>query len=440
MTMTNISRRPDTGIVRLTILGGLGLLLLAGVMGGWAATTMISGAVVTNGQISIVGKSKTVQSLDGGVLVDIAVSEGDLVQEGDVLARLDPTLFKTNLDIARTRLSAALALRARLEAEQNTTRELVFDYSNLPVSLSELNLDTTRDETGQRSIFMARAETLRGGRERLAEKLSDISNQMEGVRGQINAVNEQLSYFGKDLENMEALVARGLAKQSQLRELQRAQSALLGELSSRTADLARLGNSRRETELETIQVESGFHEKVVTELRKTNAEIEELVLEIVTRTAQLKRVDIRAPSDGIVHEVQTTTIGGVVAPGATLMAIVPMERDSTFDLQIDTASVDQTHVGQLAEVVLAAFDRQSVPKLNARVSSISPEAVKDPQTGRSFFRATLDISGAELAKLPQDVVLKPGMPVEIYLMTGARSVMSYLLAPLSSHLRNAFRE
>lgn len=431
---------PATDLRRPALAGLVGVLLLFGVLGGWAGTTQIAGAVVASGQIEVSGKSKTVQTLDGGVVVEIAVADGDRVAAGDILVRLDPTLLRTNLDIARGRLAAALAERLRLEAEQSGAAEPVFDYTALPATLDVAQLDNGHHEAGQRAIFAARAEMLRGERDRLAGRLAEIDTQIAGSNAQIAALRDRLAYLDRDLENAETLLDRGLARQSQLSALQQSRAALVGELAGQEAELARLTGNRRDAGLETLQSERGFIEGVVTDLREVNGRIDELVLDIVTRTAQLDRVDIRAPIDGIVHELAMTTVGGVTAPGATLMDIVPLDKGLTFQARITPQSVDQVHEGQGAQVMISSLDPQTTPKLEGRVASISPEAITDERTGQAFYRAAIDVPESELARLPEGAVLIPGMPVETFLHTEERTVLSYLVHPLSAHLRRAFRE
>lgn len=438
--LPNKPTAPETGLSRLYAVGGAGVFALFGVLGLWATLTVISGAVMAMGQVSVTDKPKTVQTLDGGVLAEIAVRNGDVVRKGDVLARLDPTLLQINLDIAQNRIVAALALHARLKAEQEGASAVVFDYANLPASIETLGLDTQHAEAGQRNIFKVRADMLQGGRDRMVSALKDIDTQVTGITGQIEALEAQLELLDKDLANTRTLLAKGLTRQDRLTELQRMHASLMGDLAGRRADLARLGNSRREVELTTLQEERAFHEQVVTDLRDVTTEIEELVLQIVTHRAQLERVDIRAPSDGIVHELQVTTLGGVMAPGGTLLEIIPQDTGFDFELRVDPRSINQVKETQVAKVVLSAFDPQTTPQLEGRVQGISPEVIEDRQTGQSFYRVSVEVPLEELARLPQTAVLIPGMPIEAYLQTDERTVLSYLTAPLGDHLRRAFRE
>ncbi len=418
------------------LIGGIGFAVMVGVLGLWAATTVISGAVIASGQAMVQGDSQVVQSLDGGVVDSIAVENGDHVAAGEVMMRLDPTLLSINLDIAKGRLAGALTRQARLLAEQQRLDTLTFNYPALPFE----HPDTSAYEATALEVFHARRAVLTGGREQLAEVFLQFENRLQGLNGQINATQAQIDLIDGDLANMRTLADQGLARQSQMSELQRTQSELSGRLATLEAELAQLGNQRRDQEMQTLQTERSFMEEVVTDLRDTSALVEELTLEIVTHSAQLDRIDIRAPVDGIVHEMQTTTVGGIVAPGGVILEVIPTGGDAmTFQVRVDPHSIDQVWQGQGASVTLASLDPQNTPQLEARVTRISPDVVSDPQTGEQFYRAVLAVSQTELDRLG-GANLVPGMPIEAYLETGERTVLAYLLQPLNGHLRRAFRE
>lgn len=427
--------RPKIDTRHPALIGWLGLAVLVGIFGTWAALTQISAAVIANGQAIVHGKPKLVQSLDGGIVDAINVQNGDIVSAGQVLIHLDPTLLATNLDIARSKLAAALALQARLTAEQLGETELVFNYPALPFPTPA----TAADEAGQRQIFAARVAVIQGKRAQLTEALLQLDNQLSGTAGQIKAAQEQMEYLQRDIENQSNLLQQGLARRSQLNDLQRNLSELGGQLAALNAEQARLINARRDRSLETQQAERSFLEQVVTDLRDTTTQVDALTLEIVTRTAQLDKVAIKAPAAGIVHELQVTTVGGVVAPGATILQVIPLDQGMDFELRIDPRAIDDVHIGQTARIVLSAFDRQSTPELQAHVATISAGAVTDPQTGQSFYRVGLAVPPAEITRLGA-LTLMPGMPVEAYLETEQHSVLSYLLEPITHHLARALRE
>ena len=432
--VSRTSDTPDLNIQHPTRLGWISLFVLIGILGTWATFSVISGAVIASGQAVVHGKPKHVQSLDGGVVADLFVQDGDIVEAGEQLMRLDPTLLEVNLDIARSQLAAALALRARLEAEQFQAEALSFDYPELPFA----PLETARHEQGQREIFAARAAVLKGQRAQLQESKIQFNTQAQGIQGQVAALKNQVRLLDRDLVNMTGLAAKGLTRQSQISELERTKSQLVGQLAQLDAELTQLTNSRRESELSVLQAERNFLEDVVTQLGQVTSQIEELTLQVVTHGAQLSRINILAPAAGIVHQLQVTTLGGVIVPGGTIVEIVPLDQGMDFELRVDPRNIDQVHPGQAAKIVISSFDPQTTPQLRASVASVSPGVLTDPRTGQVYYSVSLAIQPDELALLGT-ATLMPGMPIEAYLETGDRSVLSYLLHPISAHLRRALR-
>lgn len=417
------------------IAGGLGLTALLALLVLWAKFALISGAVIAHGQAVVHGKPKLVQTLDGGEIRKIDVADGDRVRAGQVLIELDPTLAQVNLGIAQSRLAEALARAARLRAEQAGLPAPVFAYRPLPFALP----DTAAEEEGQRQIFAARAEVNRGRRDKLTETKAALDQQIAGTKGQIDAVRAQIGLTEKDLADVVTLVSKGLARQSQQSDLERAKAELYGRLSSLLADQARAQTAIRDAEIEVTQADRSFMEAVVTELREAQNTIEQQTLEIVNCEAQLKRTEIRAPVDGIVNQLQTTTVGGVFPPGATALELVPTAAGLDFEVRIDPKSIDQVRPGQKVRLVLSALPRSTTPDLYGSVADVSADAIVDPVTGQRFYKAAVTVPPADMAKV-SDLALVPGMPVDAYLQTGERSALAYLLKPLTDHLSNAWRD
>lgn len=433
--MAPLCQAPDDslrGPIRLALLA---FALLLGVFGLWSATTMISGAVIAQGQVMVKAQPQQVQSLEGGTVQAILVQNGDRVQAGQVMLRFDTTLIATNLGIAQSKLADALALQARLRAEEQSLAAPVFTPPALPFPAP----DMTAEIAGQRQIFAARAAVMQGQRARLAETLAQLDSQQQGITGQISAKRAEMTLVEAQISNQQSLLDKGLARQSQLSDLRRAHAELLGQLAALQADQAKLAISRRDAALETLQGERSFQEKVVTELGETTTKVQELVLEIITRRDQLARTELRAPMDGVVHEMKVATVGGIVAPAATMLEVIPVGGGLNFELQVDPRAIDQVQIGQAAELVLAAFDPRSTPKLQASVISVSPDAIADPRSGRSYYRVDLAVTPDQIARL-EGQHLVPGMPITAYLATTNRSVLAYLLHPLTSQMDMAFRE
>lgn len=437
--MTTLAAQDDLTLrlsMRSVFLAGLiGLVALLGGVGFWAGTTVINGAVIAQGQAVVRGNAKQVQHLDGGIVADILVQDGDGVQAGDVLIRLDPTLVRMNLDVTRQRLADALTQQARLRAEQQGLGTLSFVYPDLPFEMP----DMATNEAGQRAIFTARAAVQTGGRDQLAEAFLQFENQIEGLTSQMEAISAQIGFVSKDLDNMQVLVERNLARQSQLNDLNRTRAELEGRRAALASDIAQLSNARREAEIQTLQSERSFQESVVTDLRTITSQVDELVLDIVTRAAQLDRINIRAPAAGIVHELQISTVGGVIDPGQVIAEIIPQDQALDFELRVQPQDIDQVYIGQEAETLIAAFDVNETPKLIGSVARISPNAIVDPQTGQSYYLINLTVPAGEIARLG-GLRIKPGMPVEAYLATGERTVLGYLVSPVTTQMRRAFRQ
>ena len=395
----------------------------------------INGAVIASGQAVVRGKPKLVQTIDGGVVADIKVKDGDVVSAGDLLLRLDPTLLQINRDILRERLAAVLAHESRLKAEYLGRDEI--ERVTPPDYIDAESLDS--NYVGQNEIFQSRRDVQQGRKEQLDERILQFGNQISGVEGQIESKKNQREFNERELESARKLSSQGLARESQVLELQRAEASLLGELAEHQSDLARIQNSIRDTQLEILQSEREFKEQAVTELRDVTAQHEELMLEIVTIEKKLDRIAFLAPADGVVHEMQAFTVGGVIAPESTILQIVPVSEGVEFELRIDPTAIDQIFVGQTAKVQFPAFDMKTEPVLFGELTGISPSTLSDPATGQTYYRATLGLPEQELARLGE-VQLVPGMPVQAFMQTGARSVLSYLVKPMTDQLKLAFRE
>lgn len=430
------SERPlKTGLGLPSALGLLGAITIFAAGASWAYFTEISGAVIAPGSVEVVGKPKSVQHLNGGIVEDILVSDGQLVDQNEVLMRLDGTLLDANLLIYKTRLSEAIAMQARLIAEQSDAEDISFVMDDPLLKGVNSRVHTE----GQAEIFAARRDLERGREEQLGEKIRQFQNQTDGVKALIDAKELQLAYLEEELVAQRQLYEKGLSKASQLLSLQRAQADLLGQIAEHRSELARIQNSVRDTELEILQGKRQMKEDAVTQLREVTTQIEELRQQIISTGKQLKRINIRAPSRGRVHEMQITTLGGVVSPGATILQVIPSDQGLRFRVRVNPVSVDQVYAGQEAKLRFSAFNQRTTPELNGTVEDVSPTSVLDETTGQTFFWVSVTASPEELARLG-DVELVSGMPVEAFLKTTDRTVLSYLAKPLTDQLNQAFRE
>ena len=425
----------------LTRIGGIGraglavsLVLFAAILA-WLHFAIVGGAVVAAGEVIVRGKPKEVQSLDGGIISEILVEEGDRVVAGQVLMRLDPALIEIDLDIHDGRLADAVLRERRLQAEYAGAEAI--DFASLPSHIA--GRDLTREMDGQRTLFEARRAVLEGLRAQLTARAEQADEEIAGLDARIAALGEQRVLLERELETARALVAKGLMRENSLLDLESRHSALMGDVAALRASRAQAEAGVREARLEVVQAERRFRETAVTELRDATLEREQLMLQIATLENQLKRVSLAAPVDGTVHDVRIATLGGVVAPGESVMQIVPSGEGMEFAVRVEPRAIDDVHVGQAAKVIFPAFNARTTPEVHGQVVRVPPSAVVDPATGAGYFRLSVEIPPEEIARLGE-VDLIPGMPVEAFLQTGDRPVLSYLIKPLTDQLRRAFRE
>jgi len=432
---THDAARPRIGLSAAAVGGCLAAVALLLLVTAWAALTPIKGAVIASGVTVVHGKPRAVESVDGGLVAEISVADGDWVRAGEVLLRLDPTLLRMNLDMYRTRLAETRAEIARLSAERAGDGPPQFDTDTTHVEGVALG----PIQRGQAEIFAARREVMVGRETRLHERIAQHRNRIAGVEGVIGARRDQLELVEQELADIRALHAAGLVRKGRMLELQRQRAKLLGGIAEQESELAGIRNAIQDARLEMQQSEREQREQVVTDLRAAMKTRKELVLQIVTARKQLDRVAIRAPVDGVVHEMQVSNAGAVVPSGKTILQVIPVADGVDFEVRVPPVAIDRVARGQRAKVVFPVFDAQTTPEIFGTVSDISPDSVTDPATQQRFYRVSLAIPPGELARLGDRAIL-PGMPVEAFLQTGSRTVLSYLTRPLMDQLRQTFRE
>ncbi|MDN5850172.1 MAG: HlyD family type I secretion periplasmic adaptor subunit [Nitrococcus sp.] len=428
--------KPRTGYRRFLAAGIAGFFILFGCVFSWMAFASISGAVIASGTVIVRGKPKLVQHLDGGIVKEILVENGDLVKAGDVLVRLDETLLVANLEIYRNRLREALARKARLETERDGADKIIFDDAML--RLAGIS-DGPGNRRGQERLFDARRTSRLGQIAQLREKINQFHNQIAGVSGLMKSRKEQLGYVLKELAGIRTLQEQGLAPETRVLEQEARRADLEGQLSQNQADLARIENSIRETEISILQIDREFQEKVLSELRDVSTQADDLVQQILATTKQLERIDIKAPVTGLVHELNVDTVGGVVPPGGTLMQLIPAGKTLDLEVKVDPRSIDQLHLGQMAMIRFPAFNQRTTPEVFGHIEEISASSVIDEKTGVAFYRADISVPPAEITKLGK-LTLVPGMPAEAFIQTSPRTVLSFIMKPLKDSVMHVFRE
>jgi HlyD family secretion protein len=425
--------------VRVPLAVGLAAVaLLLGGFGTWAALTEISGAVVAPGRIAVESNRQVVQHLDGGVVAEIAVSEGDTVADGQVLLRLDPSEKRSRKAIIEDQLFELMARRGRLEAERDDLTEPAFD--SLLRAAAETDADARAVMQGQARLLEARRLSIAQEREQLARRRAQIRDQIAGIEAQQEALGEQLALIERELEGQQSLLDRGLAQASRVLNLQRERARLTGQMGELTAQKAQAAGRITEIELEMLRLKSRRREEAISRLRDLKARELELRERRRALLEQLDRLDIRAPVSGIVYGLQVHTPRAVLRPAEPVLYLVPQNRPLIIRARIAPTDIDRVFPGQRVLLRFTALDRRNTPELVGRVSQISADTFEDERTGRAYYRARIVMAQGEQAKLPDGAVLIPGMPVETFIRTADRTPLAYLVKPLADYFSRAFRE
>jgi HlyD family secretion protein len=424
--------------IRLHLIVGLAVVLvLAGGFGGWASTVQISGALIAPGSVVVDSNVKKVQHPTGGVVGEVRVRDGDTVKAGDVVVRLDDTVTKASLAIVVKTLNGLYARAARLEAEQRGDSKLTF-----PPQLTERasDPDVQNVMVSETKLFEVRVHGRAGQKAQLRERVLQLNEEIGGLAAQEAAKEKEIALIEKELIGVRSLYEQHLVQLTRLTTLERDAARLNGERAQYIASRAQAKGKITETELQIIQVDKDMVSEVSKDLRETNDKIGEFVERKVTAEDQLRRVDIRAPQDGMVLQSTVHTVGGVITAGDAMMMIVPQADDLSVEAKVDPKDIDKLQIGQKTLMRFSAFNQRTTPELNGNVTRVSADVTTDQRTGQSYYTIRVSLPPSEVARLGDNNKLIPGMPVEAFVQTGDRTMLSYLLKPLNDQLMRSFRE
>jgi HlyD family secretion protein len=411
------------------------VLLVAG-LGGWAMTTEFTGAVIAAGQLVVDSNVKKVQHPTGGVVGKLNVREGKEVKAGDIVISLDDTQIRANRDIVVKALNELSARQAREEAERDGLDKVTFPDDLLA---RQSDPDVAKAVTGEQRQFEIRRTSREGQKAQLRERMLQLRQEIGGYEAQITSKDKQIEWVGKELVGVYELWEKNLIPYTRVTSLEREKERLVGERGQLMAAIAQSKGKIAETELQILQVDQDMRTEVGKDLAEIRARTAEMIERKVAAEDQLKRVDIRAPIDGVVLQLTVHTVGGVITAGEAIMLIVPQTDTLQVEAKIPPQEIDQIRIGQPAVLRFVAFSQRTTPELNGTVLRISADVSEDAKTGARFYTIRLDVSPEEVARLGA-VKLVPGMPVEALIQTSPRTVMSYLIKPLHDQLARAFRE
>ena len=418
----------------------LGLLICAFTvfgLGGFAAAYEIAGAVMAGGNVVVEGSAKRVQHPTGGVVGQILVKDGMVVREGDVVLRLDETVTRSNLMLLLKQLDELEVRQLRLKAERDGR-----DDFDMPAALASRvdNVEFADTLAAEYRLFSSRRTARSGIKAQLRERIAQLEQEIAGLTIQGEAKAREIGFVRNELEGSKVLWDKNLYPITKYTSIQRDAARLEGERGQLISQGAQSRGKIAEIALQIEQIDQDLQSEVMRDLRELQGKLAELGERKVAAEDQLKRVELRAPQAGVVHQLTAFTVGGVIQAGETIMQIVPQEEELVVEAKLSPTDIDMVHVGQVAYVRFSAFNQRTTPEIEGRVERVSADLSRDQnQPAQAYYTVRIALTKAGLSQL-NGVSLVPGMPAEVHLSTGDRTMLSYLVKPLHDQLARAFRE
>lgn len=431
-----VSKTISTDIKKYTRMGWI--ILLAG-FGGfitWASLAPLDKGVPLNGKVAVATNKKAVQYQDGGTVDAILVKEGSVVKAGDVLVRMNNVQAKANAETNRVQFYIAKATEARLIAERDDKDQIAFpamlsDISDNPRVMSYL-------ET-QKEVFFSRRNTLQSELSAISENISGLISQTEGLKASRKNKEEQLTYINEQLEGIRELEKEGYVARNRLLELEQTAAQINATISEDIGNIARAQSQVSELKLSRLKRQQEYKEQVREQLSDVQKQVDALGSQLTGLDYDLDKVLVRAPASGIVVGMKVFTEGAVVAPGFKLMDIVPSEDSLVVEGQLPVHLIDKVRAGLPVELMFTAFNRNLTPHVPGEVTQISADRLIDEITGEPYYQLIAKVSPEGIEMMP-DLTVKPGMPVEMFVKTGERTMMNYLLKPFIDRLKLSMTE
>lgn len=424
--------------VRGRVIFGLVLtgLLATGIFG-WAARSELAGAVVVAGEVSVDRDLRVVQHLDGGIVEAIFVEPGDHVKRGDVLIRLDSTRARSERDILHGKLAEYTIRKSRLEAQRDLR-----DSFSVPPQLDELMISPEKLREiyeGERRIFEGNLQSYLSRREQLELGIRQIGSEIDGLLARLDAKESEIQLVSEEGSRIETLSDRRLIAQNAVYSINREKARLQGERGQVLSEIGRARSRISELELEILTIEKATRTDAQRELGEVETRLSELTerREVVENT--LSRTDIRAPISGRVNVVNVNSVDGVIAPGEVLATIVPEGAALVFTGRVPAIQIERVELGRTTRLRFSAFDQNETPEIEGEVTYVSAASTKDQNAPGEFYSVKVSVTPEELGRL-EDKELRPGMPVELYITTSARTALSYLVKPIKDQIARGFRE
>jgi membrane fusion protein, type I secretion system len=417
-------------------IGFIALLLLAGGLGGWAATSELAGAVIAEGTVVVDSNVKKVQHPTGGIVGRIFVRDGDRVTAGDLVLRLDDTITRANLQLVIGQLDELEIRGSRLVAERDGKLAL-----EVPTALISRMTEPGMIENihGEQALFESRNTARAGQKAQLVERIVQLHKEVEGIEAQQQAKDQEIDLLQKELLGLFELEKKNLVPSLKMTNMQREGARLKGARAQLMASAAQTRGKIAETELQVLQIDQDLKTEVMKELREIQSKRAELNERRVTAEDQLRRIELRAPQAGIVHQMSVHTIGGVINPSEPVLLIVPEEDALVIEAKVAPQYIDHVRSGQTAFIRFPAFNQRTTPEFLGTVHRVAADLSKEPELKQAYFVTRISLSPDELMRMGT-LKLVPGMPAEVHIKTTERTALSYLMKPLSDQIARAFTE
>ena len=413
------------------------VLVLGGGFGTWAATATLAGAIIAMGQLRVETNRQVVQHLDGGIVGNIMARDGDTVEAGDVLVSLNATQMQAELTAIESQYFEIMSRLARLQAVQTGTDTIEFDAEL--TEIAQTNSDVMALIEGQRALFLAQRESMAKEMLILDQQKVQLREQIAGANAELASLRVQSEKIEEELVGARDLLSRGNIRKSQVLALEREAARLDGQTGQLRQQIPQLESRISEIDLQQIRLEDTMREESIAESRELGFRRTEQRERRAALRERLSRLEIRAPRSGVVIDSTVHALGAVIRPAEPIMYIIPNDTGLVVDARVEPISVDQIYVGQPAVLRFSAFNARTTPEISGAIKTVSPDVITDEQSGLSFYRAEVTIDENELPKLEGQALI-PGMPVEVYVQTGERTPLAYLMKPLTDYFNRAWRE
>lgn len=427
---------PNDSIRRIALVGWLIIAAFFGGLGTWAVMAPLNGAVVANAVVKIDGNRKSVQHLDGGIVKELHVREGDRVLAGDPLIVLDETQARAEYDVLTQEYAVLRATEIRLRTELEHGPELV-----MPPDLKARTDDPYLKSVwnGQLNQFQSRRASLEGQRSVIREKINQLGSQIVGAEAQVKSFTDQINSVHKEATDIAPLVERGLIARPRILQLERTAYGLEGQIADANANIAKARQAIAEQEQQIAQLDNDRMTDITKDLRDTQAKLLEVIPKALNAKAVLGRMEIRAPYTGRVVGLTVFSVGAVIQRGDKILDIVPDEDSLTIEAQVGVDDISDVHPDTRAEVHLTAYKQRIVPIIHGDVVQVSADRLTDPKTNAPFYTAYVRIDRDELAAMP-NIRLYPGMPATVMIPTVQRTAFEYIVGPLVMSFNQSFRQ